>query len=340
MNKLRLMPTTRDFDLGINDTELLDIGSVEVPEYFKHPISFGNAILNGIFNDKGLIKSQVITVSSPKGSGKTTLLMQALQKLVDTNPDMKCAYFSNEECVQQLAYTAHRIGVTTIKVGNVSHIDTIANHMKDLDVVVIDSFPGLTHDHITSPKAIEHYAISTLVAAAKTTKCVLIFIMHFTKDGKEAGGKSVFHAVDTTITITKMDPDHIGGKNCRQICVDKNRMGSQTEVILQMTATGFDLDNPIEVASDESEEKGVYASRKETDIKAIMGKIRSNPNISAKLSDFVDLDIDLGRVERLLKELVAVGRLTMHGGGKGQAKESKRWLPAIDDDEQLITTVA
>jgi hypothetical protein len=32
-------------------------------------------------------------------------------------------------------------------------------------------------------------------------------------------------------------------------------------------------------ASDESDEKSVYASRKETDIKAIMGKVRGMPMI-------------------------------------------------------------
>jgi predicted ATP-dependent serine protease len=321
----------KEFDLGIEESDLQSINDVVVPDYFYDKKSFGNTILDGVFNNGGLIKTQVLSVAAPRGSGKTTLLMQALQKLIDTNPTMRCAYFSNEECREQLAFTAKRIGVTSIKVGNASDIDALAEHMKTLDVMVIDSFPGLTHRTITSPKALENYAISTLVHAAKVTKCIVIFIMHFTKDGKEAGSKNFYHSVDTCIMLTKMEPDEFGGRCCREVNVTKNRIGSQSKVIIEMTATGFDLEHAIEAPSEESEEKGVYATRKEADVKKILDKVHNMPmigleQIQSQISDFAGLGIDMLRVERLLKELTNSQKLVMTGYGKG-----KRWAVPLEE---------
>lgn len=326
------LPKPKEFDLGITAGGMRKLGDVVVPDYFYHRYTTRHAVLDAIFNGDGPMKSQTFSLAAPKGSGKTTILMQTMQALVVAHQGMRCAYFSNEECVEQLAFTAKRIGATDIMADNISDIDTIARMMQNLDLVVLDSYPGLTSEEFSQPKALEHHTLTTIIKAAKATGCIVIFVMHCTKTGVAAGSKNIYHAVDACITVAKMDPDLVGGKCCRKFIVEKNRFGSQTEVILQMTATGFDLDNPVEVASDESEEKGVYASRKETDIKAIMGKVRGMPmigldKIQAQISDFADLGIDMNRVERLLKELTNSGKLIMSGYGKG-----KRWTTPIDDD--------
>jgi len=326
------LPKPKEFDLGITSNGMRKLGDVVVPDYFYHRYSTNKEVLNSIFNGDGPMKSQTFTFAAPRGSGKTTILMQTMQALVNTNANMRCAYFSSEECVEQLAFTARRIGATDIMADNVSDIDVVARLMQNLDLVVLDSFPGLTSEEFSQPKALEHHAISTIIKAAKATGCIVIFVMHFTKAGKEAGSKNIYHAVDTCITITKMDPDLFGGKCCRKIEVEKNRFGSQTEIILQMTAKGFDLDTPVEADTEESEEKSAYASRKESDTKAIMGRVRGMHMIGlvkilAQITDFAELGIDMNRVERLLKELTNSGKLVMSGYGKG-----KRWTTPIDDD--------
>lgn len=323
---------TKEFDLGISVGGMRKLGDVTVPDYFYHRYTTNKGTLDSIFNGDGPMKSQTISLAAPKGSGKTTMLMQTMQALVMSHAGMRCAYFSNEECVEQLAFTAKRIGATDIMADNISDIDTIARLMQNLDLVVLDSYPGLTAENITQPKALEHHTLTTIIKAAKATGCIVIFVMHCTKTGVAAGSKNIYHAVDTCITVSKMDADQVGGKCCRKFTVEKNRFGSQSEVILQMTATGFDLDNPVEVAGDESDEKSVYASRKETDAKALMGKVRGMSmiglvQIQAQLSDFAELGIDMNRVERLLKELTNSGKLIMSGYGKG-----KRWLLPVEDD--------
>jgi predicted ATP-dependent serine protease len=330
----------KDFDIGISSNGLRRLGSVEVPEYFYNRLSFGNVILDSIFNGDGLIKSQVISLAAPKGSGKTTFVMQALQKLVETNKGLRCAYLSSEECVEQLAFTAGRIGVTDIMADNVNDIDTIASMMNSLDVVVIDSFPGLVHKEYTRPRAIEQAAINTLIKAAKSTGCVVILIAHFTKSGIESGTKNLYHAVDTCINMTKEDPDLYGGASCRKIEIIKNRFGCQSSYVLELKASGFDLDNPMEVSDSDSEEtKGVNATRKEADISAIMGVIKGRCGFPVAFSDFVPLGIDMGRIERLLKELVSTNVLVQTGGGKKLGRDSKRWSEPIDSDDEIIDIV-
>lgn len=333
-----LVPSTqksKDFDLGLGAGGLRKLRDVEVPEYFYNRYSFNKPILNSLINGDGLMKSQVISVASPRGGGKSTFLMSALQSLTEANPGLKCAYFSNEECIEQLAFTATRIGALDVMADNVSDIDTIAEHMKALNVLVIDSFPGLSHDEMTAPALVERYAINTLIKTAKTTGCSLFVIMHYTKSGMEAGSKNLYHAVDTCISISKLDSEDYG-ENCRMIEVTKNRFGSASEVILRMTKNGFDFNDPVSEknTNDAPGATGVYIKAKKNDTMAIMRVIRDQDATGgAKLADFGKLDIDMGRVERLLKELCSRGVAVQSGGGKGQSKDSKRWhLGDVDED--------
>jgi predicted ATP-dependent serine protease len=316
--------SVKEFDLGIKANGLRKLGDVVVPEHFYNRYSFDNDILNSIFNGDGLMKSQVISMASPRGSGKTTFLMQSLQQLTVSNPELRCAYFSNEECVEQLAFTANRIGATDIMADNVSDIDQIVANMHNLDVLVIDSFPGLSHSEITKPKALEQYAINSIIKTAKATGCAVIIIMHFTKANVESGSKNIYHAVDSCITLTKLDPDEYDA-DCRMVSVTKNRFGSQSETIIRMTPEGFDLSGTVEVKQDSSSDS-VYATAKKHDVKSLMNVIREQNTVGgAKLSDFNKLNIDMGRVERLLKELTSSNKVTVFGGGKGTPKENKRW---------------
>jgi predicted ATP-dependent serine protease len=297
-------------------------------------MSFDIPIMNTMFNGDGLIAGQRITVAAPRGVGKTTFLLAALQSVSKANVGLRTAYISNEECVEQLAFTATRLGCTHVMADNMTDIDAIADLMKSLDIIVIDSVAGLTCSHIHSPHLREEYALNRLCQSAQTEECTVFFVQHFTKDGKEKGNSGWGHAVDTTMAIYKMDAEDYGD-NVRMFEIEKNRFGSGCEVMLRMSKNGFDYENPVseKSANDTPGATGVYIKAKQKDSKALILKVKEKDNDGgAKLSDFGSLDIDMGRVERLLKELVSRGCLCQTGGGKGQTKESKRWhLGNIDD---------
>lgn len=329
--------TKRAWDMGIKSGGLRKLSTIDVPDRFLERMSFGINVFNLLFNGDGLIAGQRITVAAPRGSGKTTLLLQGLQSLIETNVGLKCAYISNEECVEQLAFTATRLNCLDVLADNMADIDEIAELMKKLDVIVVDSVAGLTCSHIKSPQLREEYALNTLCQAAQEHECAILFIQHFTKDGKEKGNSGWGHAVDTCLSIYKMDSEEYGD-DVRLLEVDKNRFGSGAEIMLRMGKTGFDYDNPVSEKSsnDTPGATGVYVKAKRADTQAILREVRDhNTNGGAKLQDFGKLDIDMGRVERLLKELVSRGKVCQTGGGKGQTKESKRWMLGDTEEEDF-----
>ena len=175
---------------------------------------------------------------------------------------------------------------------------------------------------------INHARTILLNQAAQENECAVVYIMHFTKDGSERGSANWGHAVDLTMRFDKLDIQEYG-ENCRQITVDKNRLGAQAEVILKLTREGFDFTAPLEnhtQGNDCNKGQGIYINRKLQDNKAIMIRIREKSASGAKLQDFGDLDIDMGRIERLLKELANRGKVARTGGGKGQSKDTIRYF--------------
>jgi predicted ATP-dependent serine protease len=327
-----------NWDMGVESKGLRRLGSIDVPTRFTERMSFGIDVIDALINGDGLVAGQKITVAAPRGSGKTTLLMGIMQKFVESNKGTKAAYISNEECVEQLAFTATRINCPDVLADNMTDIDEIAELMKELDLIVLDSTAGLTCKHIQGEHQKDAYALATLCKAAHDHECSIVFIQHFTKDGKEKGNSGWGHAVDTCIAIHKMDIEDYG-ENVRLIEVDKNRFGSGAEIMLRLTREGFDFSNPVEQktgGNDGNTGGGVYVQAKIRDTRAIMNLIKSkNSNGGAKLQDFGDLSIDMGRVERLLKDLVNGGKIVATGGGKGQSKDTKRWHLGDTDDEDF-----
>jgi predicted ATP-dependent serine protease len=330
--------TKRAWDMGMSSGGLRKLSNVKVPDRFLERMAFGIPVFNTLFNGDGLIGGQRITVAAPRGSGKTTFLLAGLQSLVKTNCGLKAAYISNEECVEQLAYTATRLNCLDVMADNMTDIDEIAELMKKLDVMVLDSVAGLTCSHIhRSPQLRDEYALNALCKSAQDNECTIFFIQHFTKDGKEKGNSGWGHAVDTCMSIYKMDSEEYG-EGVRLFEVDKNRFGSGAEVMLRMGKNGFDYENPVEEknTNDTPGATGVYIKAKRAHTQAILREIRDhNTNGGAKLQDFGKLDIDMGRVERLLKELVSRGVVCAVGGGKGQSKDTKRWMLGDTEEEDF-----
>lgn len=326
------------WDMGVKSSGLRSLRNIDVPERFFNRLSFDIPILNALFNGDGLIRGQRISISAPRGAGKTTFLLATLQSVSQMNSGIKCAYISNEECIEQLAFTATRLNCLNVMADNMTDIDEIAELMKGLDVIVIDSVAGLTCSHIRSPHMREEYAMNKLCQSAQEFECTVIFIHHFTKDGKAKGNSGWGHAVDTCMNIYKMDAEDYG-EDVRLFDVDKNRFGSLAEVMLRMTKNGFDFENPVsEKTSPDATPgaTGVYIKAKKEDTLAILKMVREhNNNGGASLVHFGTLDIDMGRVERLLKELDARGKVVCTGGGQGKPKSGKRWLLGDTEDDDF-----
>jgi predicted ATP-dependent serine protease len=311
------------WDMGTKSGGLRAIDEIEIPERFFNRLKFSVPALKSLF-DEGLIAGQRITVSAEKGSGKTTFLLTLLMDVVMVN-HIKGVYISNEECVEQLAFTAKRLGIKGIMVDNMTDIDDIACMIREqkLKVVVLDSVAGLTCKQFHSDKLMQEYALCTLSKVSQECECVICFIQHYTKSGVAKGSSGWSHAVDTCILIHKMD-DEVGA-GVRHFEVDKNRFGGGKGGMYRLTDKGFDFENPVAPPADKKDESS-YAAAKKQDTSRIMATISNMSLIGgAKLSDFIDLGIDMGRVERLLKELTSSSTVQQFGGGKGQPKDSKRW---------------
>jgi hypothetical protein len=163
----------------------------------------------------------------------------------------RALYISGEESVFQLSFLAARLGLTHVEICNETDIDTIADYANDYDLIIVDSFPCLTHTEKMSTKQLSSYAVNSLTSAAKETNCIIGFIMHMTKDGKLKGDTSVPHTVDMTMFVDRAD-EEVYGKDVRCIYTEKNRFGRTGEVMFRMTNKGYDLENPVEEVAEDN----------------------------------------------------------------------------------------
>lgn len=297
-----------NMSMGLESQGLRKLSNVKIPDYFWDRISTKVPIINEFLNGDGLVMSQCITLSSSRGSGKTTLLLQTMQALIEANQGFKAAYLSGEEMVEQLAFNAQRYNAMDVVADNVTDVDAIANIISKHQMVVIDSVSAMTHPEFRGQR-LEEYACNTLVKAAKAHKTIVVFIQHFTKNGQEKGGTLWGHAVDTVLKLHKMDIEEYG-ENVRMIEVEKNRFGSCTELMLRMTKEGFDFENPLSSRAAEAK-GGNRAINKVNEMKKIMTIVKAKGN--ASMADFKDVCDDMGRIERLVKELEKASRIVKIG---------------------------
>ena len=298
-------------------TEFIKAEDVIIPDIFFQRFTCGYPVIDELFGGEGFVPSMTGLVSGTAGSGKTTLMLQIMQSLA--NKGKRVGYVSGEESIYQLAFASRRLDTPLVHLANITDVDEIVAKMQHLDFIVVDSFQSLTSSEVSGPTNLENYAVNRITQAAKETKCIVFFVCHMTKDNKFKGGTIVPHTVDATITLYNGDPE-IYGRNSKMIEVTKNRFGSQGEVILRMGATGFDFENPIEMIDKQAKddnERGANVSKraasKVNDKAAIMDIIKKSNR--AKISDMVSVCDDVGRIQRLCKELELESRLVRIGRG-------------------------
>jgi predicted ATP-dependent serine protease len=322
--------------LGMSSRGAVSLGSVKVPKKYFQRFGTGIESIDNMFGDGGFIKGQVIALSAMRGAGKTTAMLQIMEGVMNHNKNKSCLYLSGEEYVEQLAFTAMRINTPNVLADNETDIDTIADLTKQYDIIVIDSVAALTHPTLQSSNKKEEYAVNTLYKAAHENDCVVILILHMTKDGKSKGNSSLEHTVDTCIKIYNVDSEEFGELNCKAFCVDKNRFGQTKDSIFRMTKHGWDFTDPIKEDYDQkSGSKGAGDPRKirrMNELKAICEAMinKSGPFRVTDLRKVVEDVEDYDRFTRRLKELEKMGVVKKNGrGAKASYRVSKKDFDAL-----------
>lgn len=293
-------------NLHFKSTKLTRVSDIEIPSIFSRRLRTGINKIDVLF-DEGILPGSASTLTAQAGCGKTTFMLQMLHGL-DKN-GYNVGYFSGEESIYQLAYTANRVNSTRVPVANITDIDEIKEMMKDLDVLVVDSFQALTVKQKMNSRQLEKYAVQTLTRRAKETECAVIFIMHLTKSGDLKGGTIVPHTVDCNIKIERLtDTDD---ESARIIYFEKNRFGPLNELECTIGRAGYDFDATVVREDDKAKNK--KSRGKDDDIAKIESYLADHGEIN--ISGAVQLIGDVNKAYTRLREMTIVGKLEKTGRG-------------------------
>lgn len=297
-------------DLELNSTKLTRVCDIKVPDIFNRRLKTGISKIDSLF-DEGILPGGAVTLTAKAGCGKTTFMLQLLEGL--NKNGYKCGYFSGEESVYQLAYTANRVGTTNVPIANETDIDKICRYMEHLDLVVIDSFQALTSRTKMNSRALEKYAVQRLTKHAKQTECAVIFIMHLTKSGDLKGSTIVPHTVDANLKIDRVaDVDNDGA---RVIFFEKNRFGPLNELECIIGRNGYDFDAQV-VRSEEETKVPSKRNRKKEDYEKILNLLKERNGGGVVIGDVVRLmDDNASTAYSRLRDLTIAGKVEKTGRG-------------------------
>lgn len=265
-------------NLKINTTTFTKVSDIQIPDIFYRRLLTGVTELDELFGN-GILPGSSFTVTARAGCGKTTFLLQLFEALAKSGYNV--GYASGEENIEQLAFNCKRLNITNVNVANVTDVDNLVEATKHYDALVVDSFQALSTSTEMNSREKEHYAITSLVNAAKQNECAIFFIMHLTKAGVLKGGTLIPHTVDVNMEIS-ID-ENAGDDRARIITFSKNRFGQCNEFSSLLTDKGY-----------------VFTGRKEVKDKA--------PNKVQKLNNNIDKVLDMDEPpfitkKRVMKEL-------------------------------------
>lgn len=306
-------------DLQFNSTRLTKVKDIKVPDIFNRRLKTGIEKIDSLF-DQGILPGSASTLTAQAGCGKTTFMLQLLEGL--TVNGYSVGYFSGEESIYQLAYTAKRVNATNVPVANCTDIDQIKQMMRDLDVLVIDSFQALTSKQKMNSRQLEKHAVQTLTRHAKVTECAVIFIMHLTKSGDLKGGTIVPHTVDVNIKIDRIaDADD---EAARVVSFDKNRFGPLNELECMIERAGFNFQSEVVRTDDANNKVASKRSRKSADYDQIVELMHDG---SVDIKQIATLmDGDPSRAYTRLRDLCTCGRVEKTGRG-----DTARWSLSLQE---------
>lgn len=289
-------------------SKFITASDVMVPDEYFNRMSSGIEAVDSLFSS-GILPGSVTTIAAKHGTGKTQFCLQLLSALQKNS--FNVGYVSNEESIEQLAFTCRRINTTNVPIANASTVKEVKDLMQGLDLIVIDSFSKLKVDGETKVRTIERCVLDTIIGEAKRTKCAVFFIMHLTKMGQVRGSSLIEHDVDATLFIKHNHEEDEADNGQRKIYFEKNRFGSPNEVVVTLTAQGYDF-SPI--SSTESSGKDKVKTKK-ADI--LQESIMNLPYPDFTVDKVVEhLDLPHQKVLFAIYSMTRSGLLSKSGRGK------------------------
>ena len=195
----------------------------------------------------GFVPGSTILLAGDPGIGKSTLLLQVAAAL--TARDIRCAYISGEEGIEQIRMRAARLGLaeTPVRLATAINVRDIATSLQDegpLDLIVVDSIQTMYLDTLDSaPGSVAQVRAGAqeLIRLAKRTGAVLLLVGHVTKEGQIAGPRVLEHMVDCVLYF-----EGERGHQFRIVRAIKNRFGPTDEIgVFEMTDRGLvEIPNP------------------------------------------------------------------------------------------------
>jgi DNA repair protein RadA/Sms len=188
----------------------------------------------------GIVPGGLTLIGGSPGVGKSTLLLKIGGNLAKLNK--KVLYVSGEESSGQIKLRANRLECAHENLYLLPEINLQsilgALHVKDYDVLIVDSIQTLYSDKITAaPGSVSQVREITfeLMRHGKEHGVAIFIIGHITKEGSIAGPRILEHMVDTVLYF-----EGDSNKELRLLRGFKNRFGSTSEVgIFEMTKNGL-----------------------------------------------------------------------------------------------------
>jgi predicted ATP-dependent serine protease len=290
--------------LQYETTSFTKVSEISIPDIFYRRLKTGVTELDDLFGN-GILPGSSFTVTARAGCGKTTFLLQLFEAL--SNNGYSVGYASGEEGLHQLAFNCKRLNVHNVKIANITDVDELARHMKDLDAIVVDSFQALTTKKEMNSREKESYAVNTLVQAAKANECALFFVMHLTKGGLLKGGTIIPHTVDVNMQI---DIDEVTGDDrSRAISFSKNRFGPCNEFGSMLTERGF-----VFTGRREAQDKAVSKKQRQRQLMDKVLAMKEPPYIT-KSRVMREFSLSSSQAYTLLKEMQDLGKIKKFGRG-------------------------
>lgn len=278
----------RYMKMGLKTTnKFTPVGKIKIPDHFYNRFMTGVEEIDEMFGE-GILPGCCFTLTAQAGTGKTTMMLQILEALEEAN--YSTGYASGEEDETQLAYTCERLEIKRTGVANITDVDDLVESMKDLDVLVIDSFQALSSKQQMNTREFESYAVSQICNAAKEHLCSVFFIMHLTKGGKLKGSTLVPHSVDANIQLMH---DENGSEHARIVSFYKNRFGATNDYEALMTAKGIQFGG-------RAENVGV---KKSTNQKIAEEVLKMDPPTITKAKVMEEFEISGSKAYVILKDL-------------------------------------
>lgn len=209
----------------------------------------------------------MFTLAAEPGAGKTTFLLQVLGLL--TVQKHRTGISSGEEAIERLANNCRRLSLQNISIATITDVDVLCQSMAQLDILIIDSFQTLKVTSNQSSLKKANYCIEAIREAATRTNCIVGMICHVTKQGSPRGTTTLLHAADLNMSM-RISPDN---NSHRIIKIDKNRFGSTSKIICEITSTGFKFIDPNALVPLATSHPKLWKSAEHFRLRMAIGKI-------------------------------------------------------------------